>query len=310
MSELRKALEAFANERKFIGKGPLCVALVVTQHAKKQGLPLNADKLVTDGGGQVLGLGKSSVQAILKRHNIERVLASEGGRTSRGSLGNMREYVSFLNSFAENSNLALEAVEAFWIERVHQFFAAKPFKIRLDASKSLRAVVQNVISQAEDRQKKASGTYYVGGVLQHFVGAKLDCAMGQGLIAHNSFSTSDQQTGRAGDFLIGDVAIHVTATPTEGVIQRCRDNLDDGFKPVIVTLGQGVTVAEALGANAGIANRIDVFDAEQFIALNLYEIGKFELAGRRTAITDLIRRYNDIVDEFETDPSLKIELKN
>jgi hypothetical protein len=310
VSDLRKALIAFAHDKKFAGKGPLCVALVITRHARNQGLPLNADALVTERGGQVLGLGRGSVQSILKSHGIERVLASEGGRTSRGSLGNMRDYVGFLNSLAENGSVDLEIVESFWIEQVHQFFAAKPFKIRLDASRSLRAVVQDLISQAEDRQKQASGTNYVGGVLQHLVGAKLDCAMGKNSVAHNSFSTSDQQTGRAGDFLIGDVAIHVTTTPTEALIQRCRENIDSDFKPIIVTLGQGVTVAEALAANAQIGNRIDVFEAEQFIALNLYELGKFESRGRKTAITDLVTRYNDIVDEFETDPSLKIELKS
>lgn len=72
-------LAAFTATHAFRGKGPLSVALVVTQHAKKMGLPLDAEKLLTEGGGQVLGLGKGAVQAILKRHEIARVLASEGG---------------------------------------------------------------------------------------------------------------------------------------------------------------------------------------------------------------------------------------
>ena len=59
----------------------------------KKGLPLDPKLLVTQGGGQVLGLGRASVQSVLKRHGIERVLAAEGGRTSRGSLNNMRQYV-------------------------------------------------------------------------------------------------------------------------------------------------------------------------------------------------------------------------
>ena len=60
-----------------------------------EGLPLDPDQLVTKSGGQVRGLGQSQVQKILARHGIERVLAAEGGRTSRGSLGNMRAYVRF-----------------------------------------------------------------------------------------------------------------------------------------------------------------------------------------------------------------------
>jgi hypothetical protein len=68
-------------------------------------------------------------------------------------------------------------------------------------------------------------------------------------------------------------------------------------------------VAEGLAANVGLGDRIDIFEIEQFVALNLYELGKFGAAGRKTAVTDLVDRYNEIVDEFETDPSLKIELK-
>lgn len=287
----------------------MCVALVVTQHAMGKGLPLNANELVTGGGGQVLGLGKSAVQAVLKRHDVARVLASEGGRTSRGSLGNMREYVAFLNDLASKSTIDLDVVESYWIERVHEFFAAKPFRIKLDASRSLRTVVGDVLAQTEDRQRLTPGMYYAGAVLQHLVGAKLDCALGTGHFEHNCFSTADAPGGRVGDFLIGDVAIHVTTSPGEAVISKCADNLNDGLRPMLVTLQRGLTVAEALAENAGVGDRIDVFEVEQFIALNLYELGKFAATGRQTAVRDVVNRYNEIVDEFETDPSLKIEVK-
>ena len=185
MADLRGALQAFNKERKFSRKGPLSVALVISQHARKMGLPLDPDKLLTEAGGQVLGLGKGAVQAVLNRHGITRVLAAEGGRTSRGSIGNMREYVAFLNGQAEAGAVDLDAVEAFWIDRVHEFFAAKPFKIRLDASRSLRTLVRDVIAQAEERQRNTPGMQYAGAVLQHFVGAKLDCALGSGNFEHN-----------------------------------------------------------------------------------------------------------------------------
>lgn len=305
----QRELAAFAAKYGFRGKGPLSVALVVTQHARKAGLPLEAEKLLTEGGGQVLGLGKGAVQSILKRHGIARVLASEGGRTSRGSLNNMREYVAFLNTLRGKGKVDLDAVETFWIERVHEFFAGKPFKIKLDASRSLRTVVRDVIAQAEERQKNSPGVYYGGAVLQHLVGAKLDCALGKGRFEHNSFSTADAPGGRKGDFFLGDVAIHVTTSPGEAVIEKCRDNLNDGYRPVLVTLQRGLTVAEGLAANVGLGDRIDIFEIEQFVALNLYELAKFAAEGRRTAVMDLVARYNEIVEEVETDPSLKIELR-
>lgn len=308
-NDLKEALIAFNKERKFTRKGPLCVALVVTQHARKMGQPLDPDKLLTEKGGQVLGLGKGAVQAVLKRHDITRVLAAEGGRTSRGSIDNMREYVAFLNAQTEMNQVDLDAVEAFWIQRVHEFFSAKPFKIRLDASRSLRTLVRDMLVQAEERQRNAPGMQYAGAVLQHLVGAKLDCALGVGNFAHNSFSTSDAQSGRAGDFFIGDVALHVTTAPGEAVIGRCRDNIDDGHRPIIVTTSRGLSAAEVLAENAGLGDRIDVFEVEQFVALNLYELGRFAAEGRRTAVGDVVTRYNEIIENFETDPSLKIEFK-
>ena len=146
-------------------------------------------------------------------------------------------------------------------------------------------------------------------MLQHLVGAKLDCALGAGHFEHNSFSTSDAQSGRVGDFFIGDVAIHVTTAPGEAIIQRCQENINDGHRPIIVTIARGLTTAEGLAENAGLGDRIDVFEVEQFVALNLYELGKFAATGRRVAVGDVVARYNKIVDEYETDPSLKIEIR-
>ncbi len=306
---LVEKLAQFVADKSFRGKGPLCVALVITQHARTMGLPLDPDKLITEGGGQVLGLGKGAVQTVLARHSIVRVLASEGGRTSRGSMNNMRAYVALLNELREEGAVDLDAIERFWIDRVHEFFAAKPFKIRLDASRSLRTVVGDVLQQAEERQKTTPGVYYAGAVMQHLVGAKLDCVLDAGKIEHNSFSTADAPTSRAGDFLIGDVAIHVTTSPGEALIEKCRDNLNDGLRPLIVTGQKGLLVAAGLSENLGLGDRIDIFEVEQFVALNLYELGTFAASGRRTAVNDLVERYNQVVEEVETDPSLKIELR-
>lgn len=306
-AQLTTLLSDFVKNNKFRTKGPLCVALVVTQHAKERGFPLNADTLLTEKGGQVFGLGKGAVQLVLAKHGITRVLAEEGGRTSRGSISNMRAYVEFLNDCANVNAPDLNAIEAFWIEKVKEFFAAKPFKIRLDVSKSLRTLVRDVLSQAIDRTKATPGTHYAGAVLQHLIGAKLDCALGMGRFEHNSFSTSDAQLGRAGDFLIGGVAVHITTSPGEALIRKCKANIDAGLQPIIVTVTKGLNPAEYLAENAGLGDRIDVFEAEQFIALNIYELGKFESERKRIAVSDIVTRYNEIIDEFETDPSLKIE---
>lgn len=53
-TDFKSETAKFAQKNRFQGKGPLCVALVITQQARK-GLPLDPDSLITDGGGQVLG---------------------------------------------------------------------------------------------------------------------------------------------------------------------------------------------------------------------------------------------------------------
>jgi hypothetical protein len=311
-SPLAQSLEDFAKANKFQGKGPLSVALVVTEQARTMPFPLNPDAFIAESGTQVSGLGIAPVQAILKRRGIDKILAKEGGRTSRGSVGNMRSYVDFLNKTAEKAKIDFDLIELFWVKRVEAFFAGQPFTVKLDPSKGLRAVVRDVLKQAIKRQKDSSGVTYAGAVLQHLVGAKLDCALAGNdmTLEHFGFTTSDSQTDRAGDFLLGDVAVHVTTSPGEAVIRRCQENLDSGFRPIIVTLQKGLTVAEELAANAGISDRLDVFEIEQFVALNIYELGKFKATGRRTAVEELVERYNTIIDEIETDPSLKISIHN
>src|SRR6185312_14875720 len=169
---LEKKLYEFYSAQKFNTKGKLSVALVVTDHARKMGLPLDPNKLLTGRGGQVLGLGIAPVQAILKKHNIVKVLAREGGRTSRGSIDHMKEYVGFLNDLNKNNLIDLDEIERFWIEKVNRFFAGKPLKVKVDGSQSLRTLIKDLVAQGETKQKEAPGVNYVGIILQHLVGAK------------------------------------------------------------------------------------------------------------------------------------------
>jgi len=284
------------------------VALVVTDHAKSRGLPLDPAELITVREGQVLGLGKAAVQRILERHGISKTLAAEGGRTSRGSLRKMREYVEFLNHLVQHSSIDLSAVEAFWIERVSEHFAAKPLVLKADPALSIRAMIRALLAQVETRQRGADGATLLGTVMQHLVGAKLDVAVGaRASVVHNGSNTNDVKA-RGGDFDVGEVSIHVTTSPGSAVIDKCRANLDAGRKPIIVTVRHRVTMAEGLAEDSGITNRLDVLEIEQFMATNIHELGLFTQEGRDQAISTIIARYNEIVSEFEVDPGLLIEI--
>ena len=182
-----------------------------------------------------------------------------------------------------------------------------PFVLRFDASKSLRAVIRDLLLQAEKRQAQANGTTFVGTMLQHLIGAKLNLILDSPLQNHGA-NVADDVSGREGDFIVEDVVIHVTTSPSEALIRKCRRNLDNSMKPIIITTNRGALLAEGLAEQANMTDRIDVFEAEQFLAGNLYEIGKFAQTGLRTTAEQLIAEYNAIVDECETDPSLLIDV--
>ena len=306
IDDLTQRLAAFADDKHMTGKSPLCVALVITRTAREYGLPLDPSQLVTEGQGQVSGLGKGTVQAILAEHGIMRVLAEEGGRTSRGSIGKMQMYVAFLNDLARLGVAELVAIENWWVDRVRDFFAGKPFVFRFDASKSLQSSIRDLLDQAKRRQQEASGTKFVGALIQHLVGAKLELVIGD--ISHHGASVADEGSGRDADFLVGDTAIHVTTMPSEALIRKCNRNLEGGLRPIIVTTAKGSLVASALADTHGIAERIDVFEFEQFVSGNVHEHGRFRLDGRREYANLLISKYNEIIEEHETDPSLHIVL--
>jgi hypothetical protein len=291
---------------KFLRKGGLCVALVVTRTAKEKGLPLSPEMLRTAERGQVAGLGKAAVQNILEEHGITKVLAEEGGRTSRGSLGLMQSYVETLNELHEAGEADLDEAERWWIEKVRAHFASEGPRFHFDPGKSLRANIDDLLEQAHELQSNAGGTNYVGAMLQHLVGAKLDIVLGKGKVVHHGFSVADHSTERTGDFHVETVAIHVTTHPTEALIRKCEDNLRGGLNPVIVTFGDGVDGAAFLLRNANLADRVDVLDAAQFLTANVLERSLFKVPDCKVTLTKLLERYNEIVVSCETDPTLRV----
>ena len=145
--------------------------------------------------------------------------------------------------------------------------------------------------------------------MQHLVGAKLPVVVPEYTAEQmHGASVSDVVSDRDGDFACGDAVIHVTSAPGEAVIRKCVRNIEEGCHPIVITLSKRVPVAEGLAESAGIANRLEVWDVEQFLSMNLNERGLFSQAGRKDMAVRLIAAYNSIVDSCETDPSLKIQI--
>jgi hypothetical protein len=293
---------------KFLRSGGLCVALVITETARKDGLPLRPEKLRTAEGGQVAGLGKAAVQKILEAHGITKVLAKEGGRTSRGSLGLMETYVAALNHLHQSGTVDLDEGVKWWIGKVRGYFASEGPKFHFDPGKSLRANINDLLDQAAVLQSSGGGTNYVGAMLQHLVGAKLDIVLGRGKIRHHGFSVADQSTARNADYQVETVAIHVTTHPTEALVRKCGENINAGLKPLIITLADAVRPADFILQTFELSDRVDVLDAAQFLTANVYERSLFKAADCKMTLTALLERFNEIVASCETDPSLLVKI--
>lgn len=310
MTDLEQRLEAFRTSRQIASKGQLSVILFLTRQAKKKGLPLDAAQLLTKKSGQISGLSNRAIQKILAEYGITRVLAKEGGRTSRGGIGSKDDYVSFLNDLDRDGLADLDAAERWWIDQVRTYFASQPFVLKYDVSLSMREVVQQLLEQARERQKENPGATYLGTMLQHLVGAKLELVLKERetKIDHHGASVADAPTAREGDFVIDGVAIHVTTSPSEALISKCKKNLDSGFRPIIVTIPAMMPTAEGLADIAGIVHRVDILAVDQFLATNIHELSGFQESERKTTLAELIEQYNRIVDAHETDPSLRISM--
>lgn len=314
---MANTLQQFADENNFIGKGPLSVAVFVTEIARtllaaeaaggSKAFPIDTNSLLAESGTQIRGINSKAVQTILKRNGVEAVLSSEAGRTSRGSVNNMQQYVGFINEQAAAGTLDIGQAEAFWIGRVNAFLSGKPFVLKIDAAWGVRASVRHLTDQAIHRQKGAGGSMFLGTLMQHLVGAKLDVLLGLGTIEHHSANQSDQKVSRHGDFDVEDVAIHVTSAPTEMLVRKCSENLGKGKRPVIVTTQKGLLTAEGLLTNVGLGERVDLIEFEQFIATNVFELAKFSSPGRIITFQSIVDAYNAIIDDYET-PSLKIQM--
>ena len=137
MTDFETRLKAFQTENNIFSKGNLSVVIQFTRLVRGKEFPLNPDDFKTEKEGQVAGLGGGNLKKILKDHGIAQQLSAEGGRTSRGSMGLMIEYVDFLNEWHAEEAVDLAAIEAFWAEQVREYFRNQPLILTADTSKTI-----------------------------------------------------------------------------------------------------------------------------------------------------------------------------
>jgi len=309
MNSVKNRLKAFQAEYNAYTKGPLSLLVQLTRMVREKTFPLDPNDFLTENKGQVAGLGGPNLKKILKEYDITRTLASEGGRTSRGNMGLMIKYVEFLNVWQGVEVINFDEVENFWAEQVRDYFNNLPFTLTADLSRTIGASLDELFEQVKKRQKENPGTQYLGTMLQHLVAAKLSLILPpEGFEIHGA-SVADSPTDRSGDFVISSTVLHCTTAPGEPLIQKCNMNIRAGCFHVIITIFDRVRTALDLAADADLSGRIEVWDIQQFLSTNVNEHSMFDGVARNAKLADIIEKYNAIIDEKETDPSLRIEFE-
>jgi hypothetical protein len=302
-------LRRFQAEHNAVTKGPLALLVQLTRMVQGKKFPLKPGDFLTENKGQVAGLGGGNLKKILKEHGITQILAAEGGRTSRGNMGLMMKYIEFLNNWNKAEIIDFKTVEIFWAGQVQEYFRNQPFTFNADPSQTIAASLNELFEQARRRQKQNPGTQYLGTMLQHLVAAKLSIILPPNKFAIHGASVADLPTERSGDFVINNTIIHCTTAPGDLLIRKCKANIKGGYSPVIITIFDRVKNANDLAVDAEISGRVEVWDIQQFLSTNVNEHGHFDEQARTTKLADIIEKYNQIIDEKETDPSLKIEFE-
>jgi len=305
-----KEMEAwYAGLRRYSGgfpaRGSIGGALVVLERLKVD-FDLNIDAHTAAGGSQIRGASGEAVRSILASSGEIRKFVSEGGRTNRGLRGDIANMLNALASAGLDKlalgerGVILGDLQGFLVEKVREFHGRQRLKVSYDSSKSTRQAIGDLLSNVREAGKG-------GQVAQYLVGAKLQLRFPEDQIGNESYSTADEQLGRPGDFLVGDTAFHVTVAPMSGVYDRCKQNLNDGYRTFLL-VPENSTIGARQNAEATAPGQIAVESIESFVAQNVEELFSFSKNEISRGFRRLLETYNERVDAVEADKSVLVEI--
>jgi hypothetical protein len=286
-------------------KGTIGNALVVLERLKEDyNLDLEAHR--APGGSQIKGASGAAVAKILAEFGETRPYAKEGGRTNRGGPGDIRGMLEALGKVelhqltAEERNNVLAQLQELLVEKVREFHNRQRLTFIYDPSKTTRKIINELLMKAKETGKE-------GPVAQYLVGAKLQLRFPDLKIGNESYSTADDQLGRPGDFLIGATVFHVTVAPMPPLFDKCKKNIDEGFRVYLLVPEKSLSGAR-YDAEAKIEEQIAVESIETFISQNVEELSYFSKEQLANELYQLLSVYNTRVDSIEIDKSLLIEI--
>ena len=122
----------------------------------------------------------------------------------------------------------------------------------MSLNKSSSQIVADILEAAGSR---------AGAVAQHLVGAKLAVRYPDLEIENFSYTTADQQLGRPGDFVVGDTVFHVTVAPMPPVVDKCEQNLRDGYRSMLLVVDSRLQAARQMMVAVDVQDRVGILDS-------------------------------------------------
>ncbi|MBI5664522.1 MAG: DUF4928 family protein [Nitrospirae bacterium] len=286
-------------------KGTIAAALAVLEKLKED-YRLEIEAHTALGGAQISGASGQAVKKVLAIFGETRPFAKEGGRTNRGGRGDIKKMLDALKNgnldklAANRRNEILSGMQRFLVGKVVEFHNRQRIKMIYDPAMSTWQNILELLSAARETGKE-------GPVAQHLVGAKLQLRFPDIEVSNESYSTADEQLGRPGDFYIGDTAFHVTVAPMGPVYEKCRENLENGYRVFLLVPERAQTGARQ-NAELMVPGRIAVESIESFVGQNIEELSYFSRDKLKNGFRRLLETYNNRVDEAEIDKSMLIEI--
>lgn len=195
-------------------------------------------------------------------------------------------------------NDILTSLQEFLIEKVEEFY--RPLRIEHDPTDTIWQSTHDLLAKAAEAGKE-------GPVAQYLVGAKLQLRFPDMKISNESYSTADVQLGRRGDFYVGDTVFHITVAPMSALYEKCKKNLDDGFK-VYLLVPDRLIAGTKQNAELHATGQISVGSIESFVSQNIDELSRFSSNEVKKEFRTLLEVYNKRVDAAEANKSMMIEI--
>jgi hypothetical protein len=289
---------------KRLSRNTIAVGIVVLHHLKNKS-PVNPTEVISPGGEIIDSRGK--LHQILRSYGVTRPEKYLKEVTTRQAhpdgkrLFDAFEYGAVFTGLTEEErqSILVELIEVL-IQEIDKWFLRQNLKINFERHHSPSEWVRKILEEAKGKS---------GGVVeQHLVGAKLQTRHADIQIANLPGHAADVQTGRPGDFVVGDTVYHVTVAPSPVVVQKCGENISAGLHPILLVPYDLVSKTKSFAEYAGLEKRLTVIAIEDFVALNIIEMANDHKSRFFEVLNRIIDSYNERLQAVETDMSLKIDV--